>query len=161
MLLLTSITTDAASCDGAVQVTTLVVTKVAVATNTPNLHLKLAEFTKLLPVTVTRVPPVTGAEVGRASMIVTLGWYVNCTAFVVKSKLLLLTSSATAPTDSLGAVHNILLALKGVALTGDNVPNLHTSDSELAKLDPATVTEVPPATGPVVGETEATEGVAA
>jgi hypothetical protein len=61
------------SCAGEWQMTSLLLMNTAETTELSNLHLSRDENSKLLPVTVTGVPPVLGPEEGRRSKMVTAG----------------------------------------------------------------------------------------
>jgi hypothetical protein len=110
-----------------------------------------------VPVTVTAVPAVNGPEVGDTDVTVGAARYVNWSfAEVALVPPVALTWTSTTPAACDGAVTVNCVAEMTLTLVPAPVPKL-TPVTPLKPL-PVTVTEVPPANGPALGDTEVTVG---
>jgi hypothetical protein len=114
---------------------------------------------KLLPVMVTLVPPAIGPPVGETPVTVGAAKNVNWSALLVADvPPTVVTVTSTVPAASAGVTAVIVVALTTVKLAADTLPNL----TALAPVKPVPVivTLVPPAVGPLVGDTAVTVGAA-
>jgi len=150
-----------ALCAGVVPVIVVAFTTVALDSAEPP-TVTLAPATKFVPVIATEVPPAAGPEV--AAIVVTVGagsgLYVNALAMMPVCVSGFDTATATSPVDPrAGEVATMLVALDTVTLEDVVPPNVTVAPD--TKLVPVTVTEVPPATVPLEGDTLVTVGAVA
>ncbi len=111
---------------------------------------------KFVPVIVTGVPPATGPDVGDTDETVGKPVYVNALASTLLVPAEVVTLTPTAPTTPAGVFAVIWVPLRTDTFVALLLPKA-TCAPEI-KFVPVIVTGVPPATGPVLGDTEETVG---
>src|SRR5580658_5891965 len=118
-------------------------------------NVTVAPVAKFVPVIVTAVPPAVDPLVGETLLTVGATTYVNP---LLKLPLcpLTFTFTVTAPALPAGAVAVILVLLTTVTFVAAVLPNVTVAPE--AKFVPVMVTAVPPAAGPLFGDTLVTVG---
>jgi hypothetical protein len=152
-LVTVTVTAPAAPAGVVAVIDVLLATTTLVAATPPNVT--VAPLAKFVPVIVTAVPPATGPLFGDTLVTVGVPIYVNP---LVRLPLCPpeVTVTVTAPAVPAGVVAVIDVLLATTTLVADALPNV--TVAPLAKFVPVIVTDVPPATGPLAGETLATVG---
>jgi hypothetical protein len=126
-----------------------------VAAALPNVT--VAPVAKFVPVIVTAVPPAVDPLVGETLLTVGATAYVNPLLRLPLSPLTV-TVTVTAPALPAGVVAVILVLLTTVTFVAAALPNV--TVAPVAKFVPVMVTAVPPAGGPLLGDTLLTVGAA-
>jgi hypothetical protein len=139
---------------GVVAVIDVLLTTTTLVAATPP-KVTVAPVAKFVPVIVTAVPPAVGPLFGLT--LVTVGWpiYVNPFARLPLWPLTV-TVTVAAPAVPAGVVAVIDVLLTTTTFVADALPNFTVAPA--AKLVPVIVTDVPPATGPLFGDTLVTVG---
>jgi hypothetical protein len=128
-------------------------TTMLVAAEVPNVT--VAPVAKFVPMIVTDVPPVVAPVFGEIALTVGGATYVNPLLRLPLCPLSV-TVTATEPALPAGVVAVIWFALTTITLVAAVVPKA--TAAAAAKFVPVIVTVVPPATGPLFGETLVTVG---
>ena len=131
----------------------LLTTTTLVAAVPPNVT--VAPLAKFVPVIVTAVPPATGPLFGLTFVTVGKTAYVNPLAKLPLCPFTV-TVTVTAPAACAGVVAVIEVLLTTTTLLAAVPPNV--TVAPLAKFVPVIVTAVPPAAGPLLGDTPVTVG---
>jgi hypothetical protein len=132
----------------------LFTTTTLVAAVLPNVT--VAPDTKFVPVMVTAVPPDVDPLFGLTLLTVGGTTYVNALAKLPLNPLLLVTVTVTAPALPAGVVAVMDVLLTTTTLVAAVLPNVTVAPD--AKFVPVIVTAVPPAAGPLLGDTLLTVG---
>ena len=112
---------------------------------------------RVAPVIVTNVPPPSGPAVGEMAVTVGAVTYVKSSAeLVAEVPPTVITVTSTTPADSAGAVAVINVGLLTVKLVAAVVPKLTAVTPR--RFAPVIATEVPPPSGPALGEMPVTVG---
>jgi hypothetical protein len=135
-------------------------TKRAATVDVPKRHTRDADEAKLVPVTVTSVPPAETPIVGTTLTSATVPWYKYGTPSRVYDapKSALTSRGALAAPDTAGDVHSAVVADTTVAAAYEKVAPFWNRQSVLPVTyeEPVTVMTVPPAMGPRDGSSENT-----
>jgi hypothetical protein len=125
-----------------------------VAAPVPNVT--VAPVTKFVPVIVTAVPPEVDPVFGDTLLTVGIGIYVYPFVRLPLCPPELVTVTVTAPALPAGVVAVIVVPFTTVTFVAATVPNVTVAPA--TKFVPVIVTAVPPATGPLLGDTPLTVG---